>query len=367
MAKPIVLLIHGMGTHPDESTKKAFIKGLTEGAKFLKFDTFNPKLFNIHEFNYSDELDTIRTEIAEHADNVSKITELLTAAGGAVEIAGDLIDWQTELDNDEFLYTHLFDVILYALTFHGVEISIRLANQIRELLALAHQKNTKLHIVAHSLGTKVVTDAMYRLFANDVTVEGALQIDPALMRPASLWMISNVSRLVGILDPLPDPYKTIVTDHYDLEAGTLGGTATMYNISNTFDPFTWFLKYDMEPMNGYNIDFSDVRKITGESSFINPHSLSEYFAYPETARQFLQVVADYSVPTETFLTSEAKYKEGTVEGTVKTLLEQIKHPVDDGLPTDANIVDKVRHIIKAYKALKSIKEQTKAYFSTGGQ
>jgi hypothetical protein len=367
MAKPIVLLIHGMGTHAEDATKDAFIKGLSEGANFLKFSDFDPALFQIHEFNYSDELDEIRKEIAEHANDVSQTTQILAGMGGLAAIVGDFMEFQADFADDKFLYTHLLDVFLYASTFHGVKIAEKLSLKINDFLKLASQKNTKLHIVAHSLGTKVTTDAMHLLFKNGVDVAGANQIDPALMRPSSLWMISNVSRLVGILDGFPDPYDTIVTDHYDLSTGQLGATAAMYNTSNTYDPFTWFKSYEKEPKNGYNIHFNDIRKISYESSFINPHSLAEYFAYPEIAMQFLIVAGDYAVPTQTFLDARKEYKKGTVKGAVKSILGKIKRPLPDDMPNDASFIEKARYLVKAYKALKLVKEQTQEYFSTGGQ
>jgi hypothetical protein len=124
MAKKIVLLIHGMGTHKKEATKEEFIKGLTQGAKFLRYDSFDPKLFQLEEFNYSEMLDGIRKEIAAHSNDMQATTSLLTGMGGLVGMAADLVDIQTKFDDDEFLYTHLLDVILYATTMHGSEILI---------------------------------------------------------------------------------------------------------------------------------------------------------------------------------------------------------------------------------------------------
>ena len=54
MSKPIILLIHGMGTHPPGNMRKEFIDGINDTAKLFEITDFDiEEKAQIEEFNYS--------------------------------------------------------------------------------------------------------------------------------------------------------------------------------------------------------------------------------------------------------------------------------------------------------------------------
>jgi hypothetical protein len=376
MDKPIVLLIHGMGTHEATATTKKFKEALKEGCDFLGQTNFNLDSIELVEFNYSDILDKVRQDIAAHAAETAKLLPLLTPAvtdpsliAKIPEMVGKISSMQTKFGGDGFVYTHMLDVILYAMTMYGSDIRTRCAEAISSNMFKAYAQNRGFHIVAHSLGTKVVTDTMRDLFDISATIDNKNKINPNAFRPKSLWMVSNVSRLVGILDPYGDPQdftNCIVHDHFDTATGNKGAAGSMYNLRNELDPFTWFKTYEGEPELGSNITFSDVRKIEKESTFINPHDLTEYIANPDVTYRFLATLFDFSVTPKQYLDGMTAYKATTVEGTLKGKLENIKDTfstVADGVTEASSLSDKFDSLQSAYEALQKINEETKAYLS----
>jgi hypothetical protein len=367
MPKPIVLLVHGMGTHDPKGITEEFTKGLKNGADFLGYKNLNIEDMEIVEFNYSKELDDLRKQIADHASKTQKQLSILTGAGGIAGFAAKVSGIQAKFSGDEFLYTHLLDVLIYGTTMYRAKVYELCAQSIKTHMYDAYNKHTAFHIVAHSLGTAVVTDAMAHLFSYDATIDNPDQINTGANRPDSVWMISNVSRLIGMLNDSPDPYDTIVNDRRDLAARQFGACGAMYNIRNTYDPFTWIKTYADEPEMGVNVEFKEVRKIKSESTFINPHDLTEYFSNPEITYHFLARVFSYSVAPADFVKGYKEYRESALKGQVKQILAKIKKPVKDDLPDDASLLDKIKYIQKIYTALKKTIDESKEYFSTNGE
>ncbi len=360
MTKPIVLLIHGMGTHSKDATKDAFIKGLAEASKNLGLEDVEEKL-DIYEFNYSEELDAVREEIKVHADKHDEVLDILKAVGGPTAVAASLIEWQQKFSDDTFIYTHLMDVALYAMTYHGVEISTKLAGRIHELMVEAKREGKGFHVVPHSLGTKVAYDALLRLFGNNISLRNGNKINPKLINLDSLWMTANVSRLVGILDDMPEPFETIVND------GEGGVASLFYNLRNKYDPFTWLKTYDKPPYRGQNIEFDDLRKIEDEKLFLNPHALEEYFAYPPIADAFLRVILNHKASPPVFKQAMDSYEASTIAGQLKVTVEKVEEVFDIKLSEQDSLEDRFEAIKSLVQSLEKIKKDTKAYISNGGE
>lgn len=69
MARPkqLVLLVHGMGTHPKGNIKKVFLEALGDRTESFSIDS--PELLksvDYREYNYSEQFDLIRKQFAEN-------------------------------------------------------------------------------------------------------------------------------------------------------------------------------------------------------------------------------------------------------------------------------------------------------------
>ena len=82
MSKPIILLIHGMGTHPPGNMRKEFIDGINDTAKLFEITDFDiEEKAQIEEFNYSEFLDSRRKADAEYAKSVAGLMTYLQGRG----------------------------------------------------------------------------------------------------------------------------------------------------------------------------------------------------------------------------------------------------------------------------------------------
>ncbi len=308
MNKPIVLVIHGMGTHALGDMKKEVSDGLNEAA--ANFGLENYKIENkveFIEFNYSDFLDEIRARDATHAASIAEHLTLLKGRGLGASVVEELTSFFSDFDEDEMLYTHWMDVIYYGLMFWGEKIRVDCAKKLNDVLVTAHAENRGVHIVAHSLGTAVLHDTLAKLYRGDVDLTSTVtNLDIAKFSVKSIWMVANVSRLLNILNGIADPNHSIV------HSGTEGCTASFYNVRNQFDPFTWLKKYDRQAANLDTIEVNTVRQL-------NTHDIKEYMATPYVADCFFASVLGSTLTLAQWDKGVAAHGETTVNKSVDEL------------------------------------------------
>ncbi len=333
---PIVLLVHGMGTHPLDNMTKEFKAGLNEAAKGFNIDDFDiDEHMEIVEFNYSETLDNIRQKLADNADEIRG----MTAGIAAPALITRLLDFQANLDEDEFIYTHWLDVVLYGAAYYGEPIRVELANKINNLMKRAAGRD--IHIVAHSLGTAVVHDTLEKLYRSDGTVlDGVPELIPGIDNVKCLWTFANVSRLVDLLNGIT-PDDTVV------RSGPTGCTDYFYNIRHELDPFTWFKTFELDIENGRHFENKIVRDA-------NTHSFREYVADPLVARYMLLQMTKLQEPksNDNFLDYIAAHAESSIQG----LFEEIKNETNDIRSGDISSTPELLAAITAF--VNKVKELT---------
>lgn len=284
--KPIVVLIHGMGTHtapkPNSNERGSFGKEC--------IDTFN-KAFEMYpaleaekiedkvdfvEVHYSHIFDNVRKEMAE---NGQKFKDLLQGAGALANVPGlvnKVIEFESSLDQDKFFYTHWLDVIFYKLYF-GEFVRVHVAEKLGEIISKNGTKN--IHVLAHSLGTAVIHDTLSKLYNEGYADnDNIADLSPVTHKLSSLWQIANVSRLANSVMPIADPYKSLV------KPGSEGITANMMNIHHKYDPFTLPKKFARSdngkwvPSNVFKNKYLDVE--TSVITQLNTHSITQYLHDP---------------------------------------------------------------------------------------
>ena len=281
--KPIVLLIHGMGTHLTGNITNEFKKGLSESASFLGISDFDADSeFDFEEFNYSEYIDNKRQRMG---DEVEALAEYL-----AVDplFRQRISSFQSKLKDDRFLYTHWLDVIFYCL-FGTLRETIlaRCMNKILTVLKQAKDHPDSYRdviIVGHSLGTAILHDALTKLYLKPSEPDRANHIRFANYPIDGLWTIANVSRLTHLITKLEDPNHSIVRDY---NSSHYGVAHVFYPVYNQYDPFTVFKRYAIDPQVGDLIRTNEIRNIGDSEPEVNPHDLVEYLADPEVGGIFL--------------------------------------------------------------------------------
>lgn len=343
MNKPMVLVIHGMGTHKPGETKKIIAEGLNQAANNFGLADFdiNDKV-EFFQFNYSDFLDEIRLKDAEKAGDIIKHISLLQGRGLGEKTAGKLIELFADFDEEQMFYTHWMDVIYYGMMFWGEKIRVDLAKNINDRMIERGLGNRDLHIIAHSLGTAVLHDTLAKLFRKDTDITSAVpQLDTDRFQIDSLWMVANVSRLLNILNDIADPNHSIVNS----DGG--GCTDLLFNVRNEFDPFTWIKKYQRPIENGgRHINVKTVREV-------NTHDLKEYMAAPEVADAFFSNVLGVSV-------SNTQYKQGVAAHELTSInysYEELKDAFEDLRHPDDETIGKVEAILDLAKSADTFKNK----------
>lgn len=325
MSKPVVVLVHGMGNHtaPKPSTQ--------ERGSFGKecIDTFNlalqmyPSLqssriedqVNFVEIHYNHLFDTFRQEMAE---NGQKFEQLLKGAGPLAPLGNvpglvqSVIKFEASLDSDDNFYTHWLDVILYKLYF-GEYVRIHVARKLGDIIA--KNSTSKIHILAHSLGTAVTHDTLSKIYSKAYADDDEIaDLSPDTHKLASVWQIANVSRLANSLLKIADPYKSMV------RPGAEGVTSTMMNIHHKLDPFTLIKKYSRSdngkwiPKNIYRSSYLDIE--TTDITQANTHSITQYLHDPAV---HLQLFLRLGIPIPS-----KKQRDNATEAYANILLDQAK-------------------------------------------
>jgi len=351
MERPIVLLVHGMGTFSPGDVTKEFSKGVDEAAQYLGLDNFHiANEVDIREYNYSQKLDKIRKDAANYQGNISQYLDFLSA-GTLGKITAKLSGLESKFSGNEFLYTHWLDVAYYGLTYHNEEIRLEWAEELSKLIKECHTKDRKLHVVGHSLGTAVVHDALAKLYDLNVGLGDPRHLSAASERFESLWLIANVSRLLFILTRFTDPTTSIVHDSNPEMAGCAN---YFYNVGNKFDPFLFVKHYDREIEHGRHITFEEIRELKNSDPKVNPHDLTEYLACPLVTKYFLFRTLGKTFDQVTTDNALTAYKATTIQGQLKQTYENIITFRDELGDIHS---DKLDTVVKAFDAVeKAIKE-----------
>ena len=359
--KPIVLLIHGMGTHLPGNITQEFKKGLTESASFLNIADFNPdEEFDFEEFNYSEYIDEKRNEMGDEA---TAITEYLVAGPLFLQ---RMLSFQSQLKEDSFLYTHWLDVVLYCL-FGTLRETIlaRCMNKILTVLKAAKDNPAayrQVIIVGHSLGTAVLHDALTKLYLFSSEPDRPDHIRFANYPIDGLWTIANVSRMTQLITKLENPNHSIVRDNNNAHDGV---AHLFYPVYNQYDPFTVFKRFAVDPQVGDLIRTNEIRNIGDNELNVNPHDLMEYLADPEVGGIFLAEFSSLTIGASQIQKAKSAYKKTTISGpisdkysAVKKALKELEAQADQGaslIKKITLIIEIFEHIKEAYDLMKTLK------------
>ena len=316
MPKQLIILVHGMGTHPKGSIVKEFQKALSDRAEGFGIDDMSfLKSVDYKEFNYSEKLDLIRKQFAENAQARKKGFGFLINKGFEESLLKQLTLFESNFGKDEFFYTHWLDVILYSTMYFGESLRVEFINFFEKLRKKYNHKNV--HIVCHSLGTALVHDSLAKYYRTDSNpFDDIADLKTGNFNIASLWTFANVSRIINILNDLTDPYhSTVVT-------GNEGCVSNFVNIRHKYDPFTWFKSYDREMEEMTTFENTVIRNP-------NTHNFYEYVTDPQVSRAILNFIYEVSISDADYEKGRADYLKGALDQEVKEIKTAVEKAVKD--------------------------------------
>lgn len=321
--KQVLILIHGMGDHTAESFQEQ-VENASNNA-LERYESYAHVQFeqevHLHSIGYNHLFEDLREELAESGSNLK---EFIASKLGDVDLPGfidDLADMQANLADDEFLNTHVLDVIFY-LTLKGEQVRLYVAKKLVEFIQ-AHQETTRVNILAHSLGTAVMHDTLHKLYSDGFG--DGIHLDKNTQPINTLWTFANVSEIITKMSGLTGPLNSVV------KPGTGGCLGAFYNTFHRFDIFTLkqINRFDPKPADNWVSSFiyqnAYSRYKTEKVSRKNTHSIESYIEDPLVCHDFFNTLFNFEPSEDEKETGDAAYKNIQEEyQKIKTFAESVE-------------------------------------------
>ena len=289
--KQVLVLLHGMGKHTADSFKKEVVDAANNALN--RYPSFSANNFeekvDLHSIGYDHIFEKLREKMAESGSSLQDFIKNELGNTDLPDFWGDLAEIEAGLGGDDFIYTHVLDVIFY-MTLVGEKVRLYVAD---EFLKLKQQypQTTRLNVLAHSLGTAVAHDMLNKLYTTGPSTNMQLNIDQHKL--TSLWMVANVSSIMTFFTGLTGPFDSLV------KPGAGGCVVRMNNIFHRFDPFTLkpFKRFDPDKANGWLepivFQYRYKRYKTEKVSRVNTHDIMGYLEDPVVCHDFLNHFFDF--------------------------------------------------------------------------
>jgi len=399
--KEVVILVHGIGQHAkgwSKEEKDGPIPAIKQASRdypdvFPDHDPIENRIEFI-EVLYDDIFEKIRTQWNTLASDL--LTKQFPQADQAKldqirnEIPGLVNNIAQATDGDKWYATHALDAIMYAgfpLIRQVVRYSVaaQLADIVAERLPADVRDRPSFTIVAHSMGTAVIHDAIQLMgTTNWLSQVGKLPNGLASARLAfikdkfgsnpfsariapifdSVIMVANVS---GILcrDPSPDSDKSVVRPKFS--GGFPRSINHYFNFDHVLDPipkvspFTTPASWSLAVAQGTAEERRDIRHVYDP----NVHGFAHYLKHPSLhARLFWRALAARDAELERFtyqhvLAADARVGQGSfsnfggelADDAIRARLEEQLVGAMRESHTARKTIDKYRAVILAMGAV----------------
>lgn len=225
-----IFLVHGMGHHPanwhaDTEAKLRTLYARYERLSAVPFDN----RFKIVPIQYDN---VFRNLVKQWQQNAQALGQV--AAGVGANEVESLVGWlkNAAVTDNNVVWTHAADVLLYRLFFTvRQEVKTSVARDIAtELNNSTGVENWS--VIAHSLGTAVVHDALDMLSTGQPVHGAATGLEARHSQALLLAMVANVSR---VLQTQPKVYDGTVKPGIAGQAGR--GCLNYMTVRHILDPF----------------------------------------------------------------------------------------------------------------------------------
>jgi hypothetical protein len=283
MPKHALFMVHGMGDQ-QKGWEKGAVKKLRNAWKDAdlidRYGTFDSN-YDIKPLRYSKKIMDYWEEYRKKAQSLGAID--ITGAPAIIKAIYKITTKEPDTDNS--LLTHWTDVLLYASTDFNHEIPIDMAGEILEKLIKENVYNYS--IIGHSMGTRVVHDALQRAYSGSEPAYQALGIPTVLLQAANVTnlMSFNSEEFKG------DKYKVFPTN--ELFAGAcryLISANHKADIIASLKPFEMHQndisnKYVAKNFHDVELNFLELYHDLSFSNIIDfiaeAHSIENYMSHPD--------------------------------------------------------------------------------------
>lgn len=343
--KPILVVVHGMGRHTEQSLRSEVETVL--GDAYSLYPSLGGSLldrFELFPVVYDSVFESYRESLRQRTGPLHNALQAL--GGNATPIAkatGAINAIDAALSRDSFSTTHLLDVVLYRYTMLAEPVQVHVARAINAAVVKAGAGNV--HVLAHSLGTSVVHDALHKLYSPGGVPDGErshIGLKPSSSRLGSVNMVANVSRA------LQHSQKVALSLVRPGERGCLHRYA---QFQHKLDPIV-----RVEPFEPANDDrwVSDLeyryKYHLDEPSEVlqaNVHSLAHYLAIPSVHQYLFSLLFTFKLTKKENNAAHATFHRETASEKAAALREITVEP--PGL-TD----DRVQRLLEAVSALQEM-------------
>lgn len=273
MSKHIVFVVHGMGTASTGWSTSA-IKALKDNAKAIKYPLDIKNDFEFIEINYDH---IFLSYINQHNKNAKSLATYMSTGqlGAASSFYRGLFEYAAgSLKNEDFVVSALGDVFLYRLSDYSEVVRNFVISTFTT--ELNKRGRPRWSVIAHSLGTRVVHDALddFLSTANNRNV---------FKKPVALCNIANVIHLLAY-SPSTLWKKTGI---WPSKLTTKGACFRYVNALHPADPFTWVREFDPTPDWGNDAEYSGLYMRPAialkEITRANTHSFEGYLENPKVS------------------------------------------------------------------------------------
>lgn len=293
MAKFTLFLIHGIGVHKDPAWADPVIKQLQHvwdkdislQGDLEDYVEIVPLQYDSVFESYLDEFSDVSKAVFSDALNLDDEVRQ--------SIAADLESENVSQRN--FVWSYICDVLLYKMSLVKEQVNAHVADQIYQRLAQGSTSD-EFGIVAHSLGTRVITDTLQNVVSGKATESNFYKQG---YRIKFLMQLSDVTDLFGLPlyhDPFP-PEKVFSPDTFDY----------FRTVSNRFDPIAsmvpprlsnWPEGRAEEILMGRPLYKNIVLDHVHQT---NVHGFTHYLLHPEVSHELLDLCGFKPFLREPFL------------------------------------------------------------------
>ena len=312
MKKHILFLVHGMGSFEqdwsanlNQELSTIFDRCSTNGS-FADF-------YEVFEIRYDQHFSEYLEEYRQNAKKFTAWAESLPSVDN--NLVGELVSLTSTEPADNFLTSHVLDVLLYGLTLKRDQITARIAETIQD--RLQNRDHSGWSTVGHSLGTRAVHDVLQAFY----TTKSFRQ---AFGKPRVTCMLANVTRLLALREG-DGIYKSAV---FPSRGRTDGACYNYFSVKHELDPFTFVRSFDPPPDwgNGLVMNrglYEGVAIPARELTKFNVHDFAHYLSHPSVHVPLINLTYD-GPPIRKPLISQEMYLEAMEDFRQQTISEDLQ-------------------------------------------
>lgn len=288
-----IFMLHGMGNHSPAWAKAVILQIKAQYDEYcFSRDLPFEKNFEFIPLSYNRIFDQYLDEWRKNAEQLEKWDKL------RVSSINNFVEEMTKLaktnPNNNFETTHIGDVLLYLLTnireLVKDEVLLQITKNLRESASEGWS------IISHSLGTRVMTDALQGFYTTqnfNASVYGKARV---------VMTVANVSYLLQRLsqdlrsDETGDVYHNAV---FPSSRAGEGVCRHFINVAHELDPFLFVWPFnppaDFGNGSGRVFDralYEDIQLRARDLTGTDPHDLAHYFRHPDVHQALFQALVD---------------------------------------------------------------------------